>query len=50
VLQLDCEPFVKKLGLLRIGVNVVTTVLCQVVELLGVLIHRMVLLAQIQEL
>jgi hypothetical protein len=34
VLQLNSEPPAKMLGLLLIGVNVVTTVLCQVVELL----------------
>jgi hypothetical protein len=49
-MQLNCEPLVKELGLLLIGVNVVTTVLCQVVELLRVLIHRKIPLAQIQEL
>jgi hypothetical protein len=49
-MQLNCEPLVKELGLLLIGVNVVTTVLCQVVELLRVLIHRTIPLAQIQEL
>jgi hypothetical protein len=43
-------PLVKGLGLLLISVNVVASVLCQVVELLGVLIHRMVPLEQIEEL
>jgi hypothetical protein len=38
VLQLNCETFVKGLSLL-ISVNVVAPVLCQVIELLGVLIH-----------
>jgi hypothetical protein len=41
---------VKELSLLLIGVNVVAFILYQVVELLGLLIHRMVSLAQIQEL
>jgi hypothetical protein len=50
ILQLNCEPFAKELSLHLISVNVVTPVLCQVVELLGVLIHIMVPLAQIQEL
>jgi hypothetical protein len=40
----------KELGLLLIVVNVVASVLCQVVELLVVLINIMVPLAQIQEL
>jgi hypothetical protein len=38
VLQLNCEALSIELSLLLIGVNVVTTVLCQVVELLSVLI------------
>jgi hypothetical protein len=51
VMQLKCPPpLVKGLGLLLISVNVVASVLCQVVELLGVLIHRMVPLEQIEEL
>jgi hypothetical protein len=50
VLQLNCEPLAIELCLLLVGVNVVTTVLCQVVELMGVLINRMIPLTQIQEL
>jgi hypothetical protein len=50
VLQLNSESLVKELSLLLIGVNVVAFILYQVVELLGLLIHRMVSLAQIQEL
>jgi hypothetical protein len=38
VLQLNCERLVKELSLLLIGVNVVDSVLCQVVELQSVLI------------
>jgi hypothetical protein len=37
VLQLNCEPLAKELGLL-ISVNAMASLLCQVVELLGVLI------------
>jgi hypothetical protein len=47
VLQLNCGPLAKELGRLLIGVNVVAFELRQVVELLGVLINRMVTLAQI---
>jgi hypothetical protein len=50
VLQLNCEPLAIELNLLLVGVIVVTTVLCQVVELMGVLVDRMISLAQIQEL
>jgi hypothetical protein len=32
VMQLNCEPFVKELGLLLIGVNVVTSVLCRLLN------------------
>jgi hypothetical protein len=39
VLQLDFGPHAKELGLLLTGVYVVASILCQVVELLGVLIH-----------
>jgi hypothetical protein len=45
VLQLNCEPLAKELDLLLIGVNVVASVLCQVVELLGLLIDWVVPLA-----
>jgi hypothetical protein len=47
VLQLDIEPLVIELDLLSISVNMVPTVLCQVVKLLSVVIHRMVPLAQL---
>jgi hypothetical protein len=46
VLRLDCEPLAIELGLLLIGVNVMTIVLCQVIQLLRVLIHQIVPLAQ----
>jgi hypothetical protein len=49
-MQLNCEPLTKELGLLLIHVNVVASVLCQIVELLGVVIHRTVPLVQVQEL
>jgi hypothetical protein len=42
VLQLNCEPLAKELELLPVSVNVVASVLRQVVDLLGVLINRMV--------
>jgi hypothetical protein len=45
ILELNHEPLAVELGLLLIGVNVVTTVLCQVVALLSVLIDLMVPLA-----
>jgi hypothetical protein len=38
-LQLNHEPHAVELGLLLIRVNVMAFVLCQVVELLSVLIH-----------
>jgi hypothetical protein len=38
VLRLNCDPLMIEIGLLLISVNVVTTVLCQVVELMSVLI------------
>jgi hypothetical protein len=41
---------VKALGLLLISVNAVDSILCQVVELMGVLINYVVPLPQIQEL
>jgi hypothetical protein len=46
VLQLDIEPLAIELGLLSISVNMVPTVLCQVVKLLSVVIHRTVPLTQ----
>jgi hypothetical protein len=47
VLQLNIEPFAIELGLLRVSVNMMPTVLCQVVKLLIVVIHRMVPLMQL---
>jgi hypothetical protein len=49
-MQLHIERLEIELSLLSITVNMVITVLCQVVELLGVLIHRTVPLTQLQEL
>jgi hypothetical protein len=42
ILQLNSEPLLKELGHLFISINMVTHVLCQVVELLGVLIDSAV--------
>jgi hypothetical protein len=42
VLLLNIEPLAIELGLLSIPVNIISTVLCQDVKLLGVLIHKMV--------
>jgi hypothetical protein len=50
ILQLNSEPLAKELGLLCISIHMVTPVLCQIVELLNVLIDRMVPLVQIQKL
>jgi hypothetical protein len=50
ILQLNSEPLVKELDLLCISINMVTPVLCQIVELLDVLIDRTVPLVQIQKL
>jgi hypothetical protein len=50
ILQLNSEPLAIELGLLCININMVTPVLCQVVELLDVLIDRIVPLVQIQKL
>jgi hypothetical protein len=47
MLQLNSKPLAKELDLLRISINMVTPVLRQVVELLGVLIYRAVPLVQI---
>jgi hypothetical protein len=47
VLQLNIEPLTIELGLLGITVNMMPTVLCQVVKLPGVLIHIMVPLMQL---
>jgi hypothetical protein len=47
ILQLNSEPLAKELGLLCISINMVTPVLHQVVELLGVLIDEVVPLVQI---
>jgi hypothetical protein len=46
-MQLDIEPFTVDLSLLCISINMVPTILYQVVELLGVLIHRTVPLEQL---
>jgi hypothetical protein len=50
ILQLNSEPLAKELDLLCISIHMVTPVLCQIVELLNVLIDRMVPLMQIQKL
>jgi hypothetical protein len=50
ILQLNSEPLVKELNLLCISIHMVTPVLCQIVELLNVLIDRTVPLVQIQKL
>jgi hypothetical protein len=47
ILQLNSEPLVKELDLLCISIHMVTPILCQIVELLNVLIHRTVPLVQI---
>jgi hypothetical protein len=50
ILQLNSEPLVKKLSLLRISINMVNPVLRQIVEFLNILVDRAVPLAQIQKL
>jgi hypothetical protein len=50
ILQLNSEPLVKKLSLLRISINMVNPVLRQIVEFLNILIDRAVSMAQIQKL
>jgi hypothetical protein len=50
ILQLNSKPLAKELNLLHICIDMVTLVLCQVVELLSVLIDRAVPLVQIQKL
>jgi hypothetical protein len=50
IMQLNSEPLPKELGHLFISINMVTPVLFQVVELLGVLIDSAVPLVQIQKL
>jgi hypothetical protein len=40
ILQLNSEPHVKELGFLLVRINVMTPILCQVIELLGALIDR----------
>jgi hypothetical protein len=50
ILQLNSKPLTKELGFLRICIDMMTPVLCQVVELLGVLIDRVVPLVQIKKL
>jgi hypothetical protein len=47
---LNSKPLVKELNFLHICIDKMTTVLCQVVELLGVLLERAVPLVQIQKL
>jgi hypothetical protein len=44
-MQLDIEPLAIELDLLYISVDMMPSVLCQVVKLLSVLIHRTVPLA-----
>jgi hypothetical protein len=44
------EPLAEELSLFLISINVVASILCQVDELLGVLIDRVVSLSEIQEL
>jgi hypothetical protein len=50
ILQLNSEPLAKELGLLSIIIHMVTPVLCQIVELLDVLIDRTIPLVQVQKL
>jgi hypothetical protein len=50
ILQLNIEPLAKEFSLLFIGIHMVTPILCQIVELLNVLIDRSISLVQIQEL
>jgi hypothetical protein len=50
ILQLNSKPLAKELGFLCICIDMKTPVLCQVVELLGVLVDRAVPLVQIQKL
>jgi hypothetical protein len=47
---LNSEPLVKELGLLCIRINMVTPILCQIIELLDVLRVRTVPLVQIEKL
>jgi hypothetical protein len=50
ILQLYDEPLVVELSLLRVCVNVVCSVMCEVVELLAVLIDGVVPLLLVEEL
>jgi hypothetical protein len=50
VLQLNSEPLVKEINLLCIRIHMVTAVLCQIAELLNVLIDKTVPLVQIRKL
>jgi hypothetical protein len=50
ILQLYDEPLVVELSLLRVCVNVVCSIMCEVVELLAVLIYGVVLLLLVEEL
>jgi hypothetical protein len=50
ILQLNSEPLAKELSLLRITINMVNPVLCQIVEFLNILVDRAVPLTLIQKL
>jgi hypothetical protein len=50
ILQLYGEPLAEELDLLLISINVVCLVLCEVVELLAVLVDGAVPLSQVEEL
>jgi hypothetical protein len=50
ILQLNSEPLVKELGLLCIRINMVNSLLHQIIEFLNILVDRVVPLAQIQKL
>jgi hypothetical protein len=50
ILQLNSKPLAKELAFLRIYIDMMTPIQCQVIELLGVLIDIAVPLVQIQKL
>jgi hypothetical protein len=50
ILQLNSEPRVKELSLLRISIHMMTPILCQIIEFLDILVDRAVSLVQIQKL
>jgi hypothetical protein len=50
ILQLNSKPLAKELNFILIYIDMMTPVMCQVFELLGVLIDRAVPLVQIQKL